>query len=325
MVKTRAIQFEKPDRVVMIELETPEPGPDEVLIRMLANSLCSHAEIRSITSGQAEGYGNSYPMPPGAPGHEGVGEIIAIGDEVLDYAVGDIVVNSGLGGEPTHRSHIIRKACDVAGLSAGRRDPKPASTLEMYGSAYHCIRKVWEQPGAFDNKVLGIIGVGATGLCALQIVRHWPVTEIIAMDISKARLDHAMKCGASDAWQIPEGAGASGSPGYIDIVLECSGSVTGQKLAHSLRPGLIVNLSYCPEPFTVRQSDWLEYGTVIYNPGWLESRELKAVAAMYNRYLIEPDTLITKRIPPIVDEYMIAIHEIEQGKHIKVLMDWEMS
>ena len=165
------------------------------------------------------------------------------------------------------------------------------------------------------------------GLSVLQIVRHWPVAEIVVIGIDPANLELSLELGASDVWRVPQKSGTweiSGSPGYFDIVLECLGNAEGQELAHAMKPRVLVNCCQCEEPVAVRQAELFESGTVIYNPGWLESPDLKAVAAMYNRELIDPSVLITRRIPPIPDEYLIAVQELAEGKHIKVIIDWDM-
>ena len=60
-------------RVEIRELPVPEPGPGQVLVRMVASGLC-HTDIHA-----AAGDWPVKPPPPFTPGHEGVGIIEAAG------------------------------------------------------------------------------------------------------------------------------------------------------------------------------------------------------------------------------------------------------
>ena len=66
--------FGKP--LVIEEVPTPEPGPDEVLVRVEASGLC-HTDIHA-----AHGDWPVKPSLPFIPGHEGVGIVVAVGHNV---------------------------------------------------------------------------------------------------------------------------------------------------------------------------------------------------------------------------------------------------
>jgi aryl-alcohol dehydrogenase len=66
------------------ELELDEPGPGEALVRVIATGIC-HTD--AITRA------GDLPMPfPAVLGHEGAGEVIAVGEGVTEVRVGDHVV-----------------------------------------------------------------------------------------------------------------------------------------------------------------------------------------------------------------------------------------
>ena len=66
------------------ELELDEPGPGEALVRVVATGMC-HTD--AITRG------GDLPMPfPSVLGHEGAGEVVAVGEGVSKVQVGDHVV-----------------------------------------------------------------------------------------------------------------------------------------------------------------------------------------------------------------------------------------
>lgn len=73
---------------VLEDIDIDDPIGAEVLVQIKANGLC-----RSDLSAQVDGIGGLYPLPA-VLGHEPAGEVIAVGPEVTDFAVGDHVVGS---------------------------------------------------------------------------------------------------------------------------------------------------------------------------------------------------------------------------------------
>jgi propanol-preferring alcohol dehydrogenase len=71
-------------------LPIPTPGPGEALVKVLTTGVC-HTDLHA-----AEGDWPVKPSPPFVPGHEGVGEVVALGAGVTDLAVGDLVGNAWL-------------------------------------------------------------------------------------------------------------------------------------------------------------------------------------------------------------------------------------
>ena len=82
----RAIQAKRaggPEVLELVDLPDPVAGPGEVLVKTAA------AGINFIDTYRR---GGMYPMPfPHVPGSEGAGVVTAVGDDVTDLAVGDIV------------------------------------------------------------------------------------------------------------------------------------------------------------------------------------------------------------------------------------------
>jgi D-arabinose 1-dehydrogenase-like Zn-dependent alcohol dehydrogenase len=66
------------------EVPTPEPGPNQVLAKIHSCGICG-TDVW-MTTGKVQ-----FRQPPLAPGHEGVGEIVAVGEYVTMRKVGDRV------------------------------------------------------------------------------------------------------------------------------------------------------------------------------------------------------------------------------------------
>ncbi len=325
----KAIQFLGPGRVRLVENERAEPGIGELGIELIASSLCNRSELTSFRGGAEHGYGSSYPMMTGEPGHEAVGKIVSIGEDVHGFKIGDIVVMSGHGGPPAHQSYLTRKAEAVATIIPGDRNIAAASTLEMFACAYHCLLPAMHQ-NAFENSRVAIIGLGAIGFCALQVLRLLPARQICAVDICQKKLDLAVKSGADEvkllAPSIDGGDAVNSSAEDIrdcDVAVECSGTASGMLLASALNARHIVNASYCPSAFNVNQGLWFRANTTIYNPGIMTNKDLRAVANLYNRGLVNPEALVSIEINPSSEEYLAAILEIQRNNVLKAIIKWK--
>ena len=72
------------------DIAIPQPGPGQALVKVLTTGVC-HTDLHA-----AEGDWPVKPTPPFVPGHEGVGEVVALGEGVTDLAIGDLVGNAWL-------------------------------------------------------------------------------------------------------------------------------------------------------------------------------------------------------------------------------------
>ncbi|WP_435735688.1 alcohol dehydrogenase AdhP [Cellulosimicrobium sp. PMB13] len=72
------------------ELEVPTPGPHEALVKVDYTGVC-HTDLHA-----AHGDWPVKPAPPFVPGHEGVGRVVAVGEQVTRVKVGDLVGNAWL-------------------------------------------------------------------------------------------------------------------------------------------------------------------------------------------------------------------------------------
>jgi len=70
--------------VVEDDVEAVGPGPNEVRVKIVATGVC-HSDLSAMN-------GTIPQAAPLVPGHEGAGEVIAVGEGVEDVAVGDHVI-----------------------------------------------------------------------------------------------------------------------------------------------------------------------------------------------------------------------------------------
>ena len=77
-----AAVFQKPGQMEVMEVETPEIGPDEVLVRVGANTICG-TDVRIFRGEKTKG----VPLPA-VLGHEVAGHVQEVGRNVRGYEVG---------------------------------------------------------------------------------------------------------------------------------------------------------------------------------------------------------------------------------------------
>ncbi len=124
--------FGRPQRLERLELRDPAPG--EVRVRMVAAGVC-HSDV-----GQADG---DWPYPlPAVLGHEGAGEIEALGEGITGLSVGQRVLLSLAPGCGTCRHCIVGRpilcqdSLDAMGKGALTTGPTPLRGADGPVAAY---------------------------------------------------------------------------------------------------------------------------------------------------------------------------------------------
>jgi len=233
--------------------EVPEPviGINDVLVRVHRTGICgTDLHIESWDPWAARTI-----VPPLVVGHEFVGEIVAVGSNVGDFAPGDLVSGEGhvVCGRCRHclagRRHLCAK---TIGLGVGRDgafaqyvalpmtniwhhwagiDPEVAAIFDPFGNAVHT---------AFAFPLLGedvlVSGAGPIGLMATAVVRHAGARIVVVSEPNPVRREIAMRMGATAAIDPRErdlrevGRELGLVEGY-DVALEMSGNAAALRAA----------------------------------------------------------------------------------------------
>ncbi|MFQ6396181.1 zinc-dependent alcohol dehydrogenase [Nocardia sp. KC 131] len=198
----KSVRTSKPGTVEVVELDRPEPGPQDVLLRIRACGICG-TDTAMVVQGGA-------PFTPGELttvhlGHEPAGEIVAVGAEVTGLSVGDrVVVNPmdgpsglmGCGGPQGAMSEyvLIEKAELGKSLLIIPNDvPFAVAALnEPMAVAKHAVNRSDAEP---SDKVV-VFGAGPIGLGAAIWLKLRGVEHVVVVDILPERLDKALVIGA---------------------------------------------------------------------------------------------------------------------------------
>lgn len=229
------------------ERGTPTPCIGEVVIKVYAASL----NFRDFMI--AKGLYNPNIELPLVPLSDGAGEIVAVGNDVTEYNVGDRVTSVFWQDWNANNSNrMVSTGSDAAGvLSEYAVLPKEAvlpipeymsyqeaSTIPCAAvTAWTCIKAANIGPG--DTVLL--LGTGGVSVLALQILKAMQANVIITSS-SNEKLQRAKELGADHTINYKEnpewGSDAFGlSNGGVDLVIEIGGESTFPQTINALKIG----------------------------------------------------------------------------------------
>lgn len=204
----RAVEYHANDDVRIVELPVPEIGSGELLVHMRACGLCASDVMQWYMQ----------PRAPLYPGHEPVGEVVAVGDGVTQFAVGQRVFvhhhvpcmvchycqRGSFSQCPTFRSTRLYPG----GLAEYIRVPAPnvqldvlplpdnlsfeaATLIEPLGCCVRGINRADVEPG---NSVL-VLGAGSNGLMLGRLAQQRGATRVLIVDPIAYRRQRALDIG----------------------------------------------------------------------------------------------------------------------------------
>ena len=308
--------------LTLTEVPEPEPGPKEVLVRVVKAAVCG----TDLHIYHWDEWARSVVEPPLVLGHEFVGEVVALGPGATLHRVGDRVSGEGhitcglcrncRAGTP-HLCHLTRGVgvhrdgafAELVVMPESNLWPihdsiptEIAAFLDPLGNATHCAL-------SFDlvaEDVL-ITGAGPIGVMAAAICRHLGARHVVVTDVNDYRLDLARSVGASLAVNVTrdsvEGAVEQlGMSNGFDRGIEVSGSPDAFRsmLANMYNGGQIALLGFLPESTTI---DW--------NQVILKSLRIKGI---YGREMYETWYKMTQMLRSGLDVSPVLTHRLALGE-----------
>ena len=339
----KALVKQKPEPGIwMDEVGKPSPGRNDVLIKVHKTGICgTDVHIYKWDEWAAK----TVPTPM-IVGHEFVGEIVEVGDNVTDFFPGEIVSGEG---------HVVCGRCrnclagrrhlcaDTQGIGVNRPgafanyislpmtnvwhhaddiDQDVASIFDPFGNAVHT---------ALSFPVLGedvlITGAGPIGIMAAAIVKHAGARFVVITDVNPYRLDLARKMGATLALDVRTQSIADaqkelGMAEGFDVGLEMSGNPSAFRdmLGNVCHGGKIAMLGIPSEEIAI---DW---NTVVFN--------MLTIKGIYGRGMYETWYKMTVMLQSGLNIEPIITHRLHytdfqegfeimlSGESGKVVLDW---
>ena len=209
-----AAVFHGPGEMEVEEVDIPEIGPDEVLVKVGANTLCG-TDLRFLR-GEKSGI-----RPPAILGHEFAGRVAELGRRVKGYEVGSPVAIAP--SIPCRRCYYCRRDMEnncadpqIMGYDAGggmseyvrvpadgvesgnlfaAKEDLPFEYLALAEPLSCCVNGHNRTRIEIDDTVL-ILGSGAIGMFHLQLALLAGAGTVIVSEPSQSRREFARKLGA---------------------------------------------------------------------------------------------------------------------------------
>ena len=328
--------------LTLTEVARPTCGPNDVLIKIRKAAICgTDIHIWKWDEWAAK----TIPVPMHV-GHEYVGTIVEMGQEVRGLAIGDRVSGEGhitcgfCRNCRAGRRHLCRNTVGVGVNRAGAfadflvipafnafKIPDDisddmAAIFDPFGNATHT---------ALTYDLVGedvlITGAGPIGIMAAAIARHVGARNVVITDVNDYRLELALKMGANRAVNVTTTSLKDvmtelGMTEGFDVGLEMSGvpSAFASLLEHMNHGGKVALLGIPPSNTVI---DWnhvifkgLElrgiYGREMFETWY------KMVAMLQSGLDLTP--IITHHFP--LDEFEPAFNTMLSGQSGKVILDW---
>jgi threonine 3-dehydrogenase len=324
--------------------EVPQPaiGINDVLIRVHKTGICgTDLHIESWDPWAARTI-----VPPLIVGHEFVGEVAAMGSNVVDLQIGDLVSAEGhiVCGRCRHCRAGRRHLCaNSIGLGVGRDgafaeyiavpmanvwhhwpgiDEDVAAIFDPFGNAVHT---------ALAFPVLGedvlVSGAGPIGLMATAVVRHAGARLVVVSEPNPLRRELAARMGATVvvdplARDLHDVQRQLGMVEGFDVALEMSGSAVALRtaLANMAHGGRVALLGIPTEEIA------LDVNEIIF--------KMLTLAGIYGREMFETWYMMTVMLQSGLDitpaithrfsfrEHQAAFAAARAGGAGKVILDW---
>jgi L-iditol 2-dehydrogenase len=295
----KALVFQGPRDAVVTERETPEIGPEDVLVRSRAVGIC-HSDF--------ELYEGRYIIPvdyPIVPGHEWAGDVVEVGSAVTGVRLGDRVVGEcvvGPGGIDHFgfsidgaNAELFRARAEWLHVLPEELTYEAGALVEPFSVAYNATLAA----GRVDaSDVVAVLGGGPIGLLCVMAAAASGAT-VVLVEPQAHRRERALALGASAALDPrADFAEITGGRGF-DVVIEAAGAPPAMASAlelagHSARVvfvGIAIGTPVQADLGLV-QSKALAIRGIIGSAGvWPQTIRFMASGA------VDPTAIVTARFP----------------------------
>ena len=324
--------------------DVPQPGVEanDVLIKVRRTGICG----TDLHIYKWDDWASKTVLVPLVVGHEFVGEIVEVGEDVRDFRVGELVSGEGhvVCGHCRNCMAGRRHLCnDTAGIGVTRPgafaeyialpqtnvwvhkpgiDRDVASIFDPFGNATH---------STLSFPVLGedvlVTGAGPIGIMSAAIARHAGARHVVITDVNEYRLDLAKRMGVTRAVNVANEKLADvqkelGMDEGFDVGLEMSGSPSAfnDMLANMCHGGKIAMLGIPEKEMAI---DW---NTVVFN--------MLTIKGIYGREMYETWYKMTVMleggldIAPVIthrfkfDDFQEGFTTALSGESGKVILEW---
>ncbi|MCA0900581.1 L-threonine 3-dehydrogenase [Microbulbifer agarilyticus] len=327
----------------MTDVEVPEPGHNDLLIKIRKTAICgTDMHIYNWDEWSQK----TIPVPM-VVGHEYVGEVVGMGQEVAGFNVGDRVSGEGhitcghCRNCRAGRRHLCRNTYGVGvdrqgafaeylvipALNAFKIpdniSDELASIFDPFGNAVHTAL-------SFDlvGEDVLITGAGPIGIMAAAVARHVGARHVVVTDINEYRLELAAKMGATRTVNVskenlPDVMKDIGMTEGFDVGLEMSGVAVAFRdmLSAMNHGGKIAMLGIPPGEMAIDWSQVIFKGLVLKGIYGREMFETWYKMASLIQSGLDLSPIITHQFS--VDQFQQGFDTMGSGESGKVILNWQ--
>jgi S-(hydroxymethyl)mycothiol dehydrogenase len=353
-----AVVLAKNAPVEIVDIVIPDPGPGEAVVDVLTCGVC-HTDLHYVHGG----VGDDFPY---LLGHESTGVVSAIGEGVTNVKVGERVIlnwravcgecRACLKGQPqycfnTHNAKqkmtladdtelspalgigsFAEKTLVAAGQCTPVREDVDAAAVGLLGCGVMAgVGAAINTAAVQRGESVAVIGCGGVGVAAIQGARLAGATTIIAVDIDQAKIDQALRLGATHGVnsreQDPVEAIRALTGGFgADVVIEAIGRPETYEQAFYARDlaGRVV-LVGVPTPgmrLDLPLDDVFGRGGSLKSSWYgdcLPSRDFPMLVEQYRAGRLDLDAFVSERIG--IDEINEAFEKMSKGLVLRSVVE----
>lgn len=320
----------------------PQPGHNDLLIKIRKTAICG-TDVHIYN--WDEWSQKTLPVPM-ITGHEYVGEVVGIGQEVKGFSLGDRVSGEGhitcghCRNCRAGRTHLCRNTIGVGVNRQGcfaeylvipafnafripdNISDELAAIFDPFGNAVHTAL-------SFDlvGEDVLISGAGPIGIMAAAICRHVGARHVVITDINDYRLDLARKAGVTRAVNVSHEdlnkvMQELGMTEGFDVGLEMSGAPAAFRslLGVMNHGGRIALLGIPPSEMSIDWNQVIFKGLFIKGIYGREMFETWYKMAALIQSGLDLTPLITHHFP--IDEFQKGFDAMRSGHSGKVILNW---
>lgn len=326
----------------MTEVDEPDVGHNDLLIRIRKTAICG-TDVHIYNWDQWSQ--NTVPLGL-VTGHEYVGEVVGMGEEVTGFAIGDRVSGEGhitcgyCRNCRAGRRHLCRNTVGVGVNRAGAFaeflvipafnafklpddvSDELAAIFDPFGNAVHTALSF----NLVAEDVL-ITGAGPIGMMAAAVARHVGARNIVITDINDFRLDLAKRMGATRTVNVANENLADvmhslGMTEGFDVGLEMSGvpSAFRSMLSSMNHGGKVALLGIPGEEMAIDWSQVIFKGLEMKGIYGREMFETWYKMAGLIQSGLDLKPMITHTLP--VADFQEGFDIMRSGQSGKVILDW---
>src|SRR4051812_36994479 len=219
----RACRIVAPRRAEVVEVPVPRPGLTQVRIKLEGCGVCGS----NLPVWQGRPW-LEYPLPPGAPRHEGWGVVDAVGDAVKAVRPGDrVALLSG----NAYAEYDIAEAAETVAV--------PPGAAIFPGEALGCAINAFRRSGIRAGETVAVVGIGFIGALIVELAAR-AGARVIALSRRPFALDTARRAGAVKVLSLTDRSNAVAH--VIDFTAGCGADcvveAAGEQAALDVAGGL---------------------------------------------------------------------------------------